>query len=132
MHVLLQGNGEFISILAFVFSTVSDTAIIAPGLNPDCSPIAASASRAATRKPSERVLARRVRAARRDSDRWFGRPLGPRANYPKARFCGRTICVQRSARAQRGSPSPNADVFRRPLPILTVRVETPVRNYGAR
>jgi hypothetical protein len=103
-HVLLQGNGEISPPLYFVFSTVSDTAGIFPGLKSDCSPIEipfplASASRAAIRKPPQRVLARRVWAARRNSDKWFERSLGPRANYPKGRFCGRTICVQRRAGA---------------------------------
>jgi hypothetical protein len=76
LHVLLQGNAATPGG-SFLFSTVSDTATIAPGLNTDCSPIAAStsasASRAATRKPSSRVLERRVRAMRGDSNEWFGR-----------------------------------------------------------
>jgi hypothetical protein len=103
LHVLLQGNAPFPSSLFFVFTTVSDTSIIAPGLNPDCTPTstatAASAGRAVTRKPARSVLARRVKAMRRDSGEWFERSVGPRANYPKARFCGQTICVQRRAGA---------------------------------
>lgn len=94
-------------MLSFVFTTVSDTATIDPGLNPDCTPIAtasaatasAATAQAATPTPSRRVLARRVKAMRRDSDRWFERALGPRAKYPKARFCGHAICIQRQAGA---------------------------------
>lgn len=95
LHVLLQGNGLAYFPLYFLFTTLSATATIDSALNTDCTPIAAaSATVAAARKPSRRVLARLVRVARRDSARWFGRSLGPRARYPKARFCGRTVCVK--------------------------------------
>jgi hypothetical protein len=103
LHVLLQGNGEALSLysfpLYFVFTTVTDTATIAPGLNTDCSPIAAStsasAARVSTHEPSWRVLARRVRALRRDADTWFGRSNSEsRTSHPKVRFCGHTICLQ--------------------------------------
>lgn len=102
LHVLLQGNSElFISFpwLPFDFTTLAVTATIDPGLNSDCSPIAASTTASTTRKPSRRVLARRVQAMRRDTDKWFDRSLGTRAKYPMGRFCGRTICVQRRAGA---------------------------------
>jgi hypothetical protein len=104
LHVLLQGNGELfgVPLWSLVFTTVAETTTFDPGLNTDCTPIAtasASTVRAATAKPSPRVLARRVKAARRDSDEWFQRSLGPRAAFPKARFCGGTICVQQRAGA---------------------------------
>lgn len=105
LHVLLQGNTEISDDpltrfeMSLIFATVSDTATIAPGLNPDCSSIAARASASVTRKPSRHLLVRRVRAIRLDSDTWFERPLGPRAKYPQARFCGRSVCIQRRAGA---------------------------------
>jgi hypothetical protein len=108
LHVLWQLNGDAFNPLYapfanFVFTTLSETTTIDPALNQDCTPIAAatsaSASRAATRKPSRRVLARRVKALRRDSDIWLEGSLGATANYPKARFCGKTICVKRRADA---------------------------------
>lgn len=103
LHVLLQGNGQVLGPaswpLYFVFSTVSDTAIIAPGLNSDCTPIAtataSSTLRAAADNPAPpRVVLGRAQAMRRASAKWFGRSPRHHATYPKARICGRTICIQ--------------------------------------
>jgi hypothetical protein len=103
LHALLQGNGQSFWPLYFVYSTVSDTAIIAPGLNSDCTPLAtATASRtlrAAADKPAPHVVLGRVQAMRRASATWFGRSRGHHATYPKARICGRTICIQPRAGA---------------------------------
>jgi hypothetical protein len=102
LHALLQGNGQALGPaswpLYFVFSTVSDTAIIAPGLNSDCTPIttatASSTLRAAADNPAPRVVLGRAQAMRRASAKWFGRSPRHHATYPKARICGRTICIQ--------------------------------------
>ena len=102
LHVLLQGNGELFWQLYFVLSTVSDTAIIAPGLNHDCTPMATATSstpHAAVTKPAPRVLLQRMLAMRRDPARWFGRSRGRHPTYPKARICGTTICIQSRAGA---------------------------------
>jgi len=99
LHVLLTTPLLDFPNPPFILSTVSATATIDPRLNPDCTPIAtsASASRATARKPSRHVLARRVNAMRRDWNTRFERPLGRSAMYPKARFCGTAICVQARA-----------------------------------
>ena len=82
----------------------------APGL--DCTPIAtasASTLRPARAKPSPRLLARRVRVARGDSNRWFVRPVGPRAQSIRRLVSagGPSACCV--ALAQRGSPSLEGD-----------------------
>lgn len=103
LHALLQGNGELSPLLYFFFTTVSGTTKIDPTLNTDCSPIAAapsaSAARVAVRQPSAATLARGVRALRRDSANWFGRSRKHHPTYPKARICGRTVCIQPRAGA---------------------------------
>jgi hypothetical protein len=128
MHVLLQGNGALglpggpfgpapgspgfgpAVFLYFLFTTVSATATINPSLPPGCPPTAttasASAARAATLMPSASVLARRARALRHTSVNWFGRSTGPRPTYPRARACGRTVCVQLRA-GERWKPVTN-------------------------
>jgi hypothetical protein len=99
LHVLLQGNPAAfgLPLALFVFITLSDTATINPSLPYGCTPTAiatsALAARAETRPPVS-VLARRVRALRRTSGSWFGRSFAPRSNYPRARLCGQTVCVQ--------------------------------------
>jgi hypothetical protein len=90
LHVLLQGNGAFDPPLYFLFTTVSDTATIDPSLPFGCTPTAISASASA----SGSVLARRQRAVRRASSKWFRDSLAPPTKYPKARLCGRTVCIQ--------------------------------------
>ncbi|MGZ6840283.1 MAG: hypothetical protein ACXVHC_07510 [Frankiaceae bacterium] len=98
VHVLLQGNGAVYGApYYFLFTTVSDTATIDPSLPYGCTTTPASESAAgvrATAAPSGRVLIRRVLAARHASARWFGRSLVSRPHYPKARLCGRTICIK--------------------------------------
>jgi hypothetical protein len=112
LHVLLQGNPAAwgFPLALFVFTTLSATATINPSLPYGCTPTAAAASasaaRAVTRMPSASVLARRVRALRRTSGSWFGRSFAPRPNYPRARLCGRTVCVQLRA-GERWKPVTN-------------------------
>jgi hypothetical protein len=77
---------------------ISATARIAPSLNSDCSPkvapTVASASQVTIRRPSQSVLAHRVRAARRAFGAWRADSPAAQAQYPRARLCGQTICIQ--------------------------------------
>ena len=91
VHTLLQGNPTLGGLLGLVFTTVSATATVDPASGPGCTPTAAAAA-----EPSPRVLVRRVRRA---ASRWGRASLGPRAAYPKARICGSSVCVKRSAGA---------------------------------
>ena len=112
MHVLLQGNPAALGffLAPFVFTTDSAMATINPSLPPGCTPTAAAASasaaRAATFMPSGSALASRVRAVRRTSGEWFGRSFAPRSTYPRARLCGRAVCVQLRA-GERWKPVTN-------------------------
>lgn len=97
-HVLIQGNGNLNPLLRLLLSALSDTASVNLQLGQPCSVATArdiSGTRPSTGRPTPAQIVRNVRWLTAHTGSILrGSDTGNHPPYPKARICGRKICVE--------------------------------------